>query len=224
MPVHVLSRSPRMCWPLHSATSSKTSTTIGNDYLIDLFHEATPLIYQYASLPLSLAGVQEIAPTFKPVGKGTDNDDDKKDDTKVSLPRSESPQLKGKPKQSATTKGSKSTLSSASQTSQLLPGVTSIGSEEQFRSEWELKTCGIFDRGFNWKNIIVAGGAVLACLFPDRNSLLQRHLAQSDIDIFLHSLSHEVSTVFIWRSHIITASILTKLANVSLTGSSEAYQ
>jgi hypothetical protein len=152
------------------------STLIGNDYLIDVYHEAALPRYNHASIPLSFANVIQIAPTYQPTVTPT-----KPKAKKIGPSR-----LKSKQKQTLNEDHSRPSMDSVC-----------ICSETRFREEWKGKTKGIFDEKFNWNNIIVAGGAVLSCLMPSNENVTASdvrkvYLTESDIDIFIHSLSHEV--------------------------------
>jgi len=59
-----------------------------------------------------------------------------------------------------------------------------VPSMEVFLERWNEFTEGMF-AGMDWSNVVVAGGAVLACLAEPRND---QQYAGSDIDIFVHGV------------------------------------
>jgi hypothetical protein len=248
---------------------SKPSSKIGLDCLIDLYHEASLPMYQHATIPLSLAGVRPIAPTYftprtikmindeytaqleaekiadeedsKAVAMNSAAAERKKSSVKASAKMGKTPKMDKAPIRRKSTKKASTRLTSQHDNTngRPYPGLACIANETQFRDEWNERTRGLFatnitgsgsggssssdsknkdkkdnhNKGFNWNNVIVAGGAVLACLLPSPTSFQQEEedgpyrgeqrpspydnkfrseLVHSDIDIFLHGLSHEV--------------------------------
>ena len=72
-----------------------------------------------------------------------------------------------------------------------------VNSIEDFRHNFRAYTNNVFHAGFDWSNIIVAGGAVTACVRPvkteprERQKHYQVTNPQGDIDIFIYGLNHE---------------------------------
>ncbi|KAJ3507004.1 hypothetical protein NLJ89_g6545 [Agrocybe chaxingu] len=74
-----------------------------------------------------------------------------------------------------------------------------VESIAEFRKNWDIFTHGVLAELRDWKNIIVAGGSVLACMTPiwpaDNRTKLQTYHSQayasSDVDIFLWGMDEE---------------------------------
>jgi hypothetical protein len=63
-----------------------------------------------------------------------------------------------------------------------------ICGEAQFASNWNSFTGGLFNR-FDWSNVFVAGGAVLACMQPEQKEQQYDAYQDSDIDLFVVGIS-----------------------------------
>jgi len=81
-----------------------------------------------------------------------------------------------------------------------LDGQPAVVPRGQFHDNWDIFTGGLF-KGMDWSNVVVAGGAVLACVKStnpedmnrrERMEIFQSQAyAGSDIDLFLYGLSTE---------------------------------
>jgi hypothetical protein len=70
-------------------------------------------------------------------------------------------------------------------------GTNCIVTKDEFMKNWEILTNGQF-KGLDWSNLFVAGGCILACLFPGFEANMQSPgFKATDIDMFIYGLSPE---------------------------------
>jgi hypothetical protein len=68
-------------------------------------------------------------------------------------------------------------------------GAPAMVSRGEFEKRWAQLTGGALD-GFDWRHIVAAGGAVVACLDPAKDvTALDHDLRPKDIDLFIHGLT-----------------------------------
>jgi hypothetical protein len=70
-------------------------------------------------------------------------------------------------------------------------GTPALVDRAAFDRNWNELTSGVFN-GLNWANVLVAGGAVLACMLPSDGA--RDPFADTDIDVFLYGLSEQEAT------------------------------
>jgi hypothetical protein len=68
-------------------------------------------------------------------------------------------------------------------------GAPAVVSRAEFERRWQALTGGLF-QGFDWRHVVVAGGAVAACLDPSTDVTAPGHPQRpKDVDVFIHGLT-----------------------------------
>jgi hypothetical protein len=68
-------------------------------------------------------------------------------------------------------------------------GAPAVVPRAEFERRWKALTGGLFE-GFDWRHVLVAGGAVAACLDPSTDVTAPGHPQRpKDVDIFVHGLT-----------------------------------
>jgi hypothetical protein len=69
------------------------------------------------------------------------------------------------------------------------PGEPAVVSQSEFERRWEQLTHGVLD-GFDWRNVVAAGGAVVACLDPAKDVTAPGQQGRpKDVDLFVYGLT-----------------------------------
>jgi hypothetical protein len=68
-------------------------------------------------------------------------------------------------------------------------GAPAVVPRAEFERRWQALTGGLF-QGFDWRHVVVAGGAVAACLDPSTDVTAPGHPQRpKDVDVFIHGLT-----------------------------------
>jgi hypothetical protein len=68
-------------------------------------------------------------------------------------------------------------------------GTPAVVPRAEFERRWQVLTGGLF-QGFDWRHVVVAGGAVAACLDPSTDVTAPGHPQRpTDVDLFIHGLT-----------------------------------
>jgi hypothetical protein len=68
-------------------------------------------------------------------------------------------------------------------------GTPAVVPRAEFERRWQVLTGGLF-QGFDWRHVLVAGGAVAACLDPSTDVTAHGHPQRpKDVDVFIHGLT-----------------------------------
>jgi hypothetical protein len=69
------------------------------------------------------------------------------------------------------------------------PGEPAVVSRSEFERRWAQLTGGVLD-GFDWRNVVAAGGAVVACLDPAKDVTAPGQQGRpKDVDLFVYGLT-----------------------------------
>jgi hypothetical protein len=68
-------------------------------------------------------------------------------------------------------------------------GTPAVVPRAEFTRRWQVLTGGLF-QGFDWRHVVVAGGAVVACLDPSTDVTAPGHPQRpKDVDVFIHGVT-----------------------------------